>query len=1188
MFLKSIEVQGFKSFANKMMFEFHKGITGIVGPNGSGKSNVADAVRWVLGEQSAKQLRGSRMEDVIFSGTESRKPLGFAYVAITLDNSDHQLAVEYDTVTVSRRVYRSGESEYKINGHNCRLKDVQELFFDTGIGKEGYSIIGQGQIDKILSGKPEERRELFDEAAGIVKYKRRKALTEKNLAEEQQNLSRVRDILYELEKQVGPLAKQSETARIYLKHRDTLKQYDANMYLMSFYQLKKDSADIDDKIDIVSAQLKDSQENFEKIKSAYAEMEALMEQYDQKIAEDQEVCNQQALEKQRLEGTRNVFVSKLEGIAGKEEQFDMLIEDAQKSLGEKQQLLEDNKKELETLEEELKHLEQHKNSSEEELHAMSGMVTSLKERIDSQNSDIIEFLNETANIKGRMQRYETMQEQTQIRQSELDQKLIALQSEESSEGELVEAFKKEAQGVAIELERIQAEQAACKKRAAKISDDLMKCRDAFNAAEKSFHEESARYQTLKNITERYDGYGVSIRKIMERKNDYKGIIGVVADIIHVSKEYEIAIETALGGSISNIVTDDEQTAKNMIRFLKTNRFGRATFLPLTSIRGRRADNADRICSEAGVIGLASDLIEVERQFDNLADYLLGRVFIVDHIDNALALAKKYRYSLRIVTLEGESLNPGGSLSGGAYKNTGNLLGRHREMEELQKHVESLRKEGASLKQQINQLQSDKESNKAAIEKNTAEESKLTLQQNTVRLRLKQVDESRGEHAKSIQDISRETAQIKAQQEQIRQFKQQLAQQLIELETKKKNAEALTASLTAKLEEISEQERNFNNQTADMRIHYANQVQKKAFIRKSIEQNRSEGQHLQEKLTDYHEQKAAFGKEKTEIREQIEKTDTQIAAVMEKMTESQSILQQKTDERSQYAAEHKSFFAKREELSETISRLDREQFRLGSQKEKLEENRSQLSSYMWEEYGLTYQTARELSDDELQTLPLSKLKKMTSDIKGEIKALGNVNVNAIEEYKAVAERYETMKTQHDDMVEAEGKLAGIIEDLNISMQKQFQEKFMQIRKEFDRIFKLLFGGGKGTLELADPENLLETGVIITAQPPGKKLQNMMQLSGGEKALTAIALLFAIQSLKPSPFCLLDEIEAALDDANVKRFAEYLHNLTKDTQFIVITHRRGTMNTADVLYGITMQEKGVSTLVSVNLIENELGK
>ena len=1188
MFLKSIEVQGFKSFANKMVFEFHKGITGIVGPNGSGKSNVADAVRWVLGEQSAKQLRGSRMEDVIFSGTESRKPLGFAYVAITLDNSDHQLAVEYDTVTVSRRVYRSGESEYKINGHNCRLKDVQELFFDTGIGKEGYSIIGQGQIDKILSGKPEERRELFDEAAGIVKYKRRKALTEKNLAEEQQNLSRVRDILYELEKQVGPLAKQSETARIYLKHRDTLKQYDANMYLMSFYQLKKDSADIDDKIDIVSAQLKDFQENFEKIKSAYAEMEALMEQYDQKIAENQEVCNQQALEKQRLEGTRNVFVSKLEGIAGKEEQFDMLIEDAQKSLGEKQQLLEDNKKELETLEEELKHLEQHKNSSEEELHAMSGMVTSLRERIDSQNSDIIEFLNETANIKGRMQRYETMQEQTQIRQSELDQKLIALQSEESSEGELVEAFKKEAQGVAIELERIQAEQAACKKRAAKISDDLMKCRDAFNAAEKSFHEESARYQTLKNITERYDGYGVSIRKIMERKNDYKGIIGVVADIIHVSKEYEIAIETALGGSISNIVTDNEQTAKNMIRFLKTNRFGRATFLPLTSIRGRRADNADRICSEAGVIGLASDLIKVERQFDNLADYLLGRVFIVDHIDNALALAKKYRYSLRIVTLEGESLNPGGSLSGGAYKNTGNLLGRHREMEELQKHVESLRKEGASLKQQINQLQSDKESNKAAIEKNTAEESKLTLHQNTVRLRLKQVDESRGEHAKSIQDISRETAQIKAQQEQIRQFKQQLAQQLTELETKKKNAEALTASLTAKLEEISEQERNFNNQTADMRIHYANQVQKKAFIRKSIEQNRSEGQHLQQKLTDYHEQKAAFGKEKTEIREQIEKTDTQIAAVMEKMTESQSILQQKTDERSQYAVEHKSFFAKREELSETISRLDREQFRLGSQKEKLEENRSQLSSYMWEEYGLTYQTARELSDDELQTLPLSKLKKMASDIKGEIKALGNVNVNAIEEYKAVAERYETMKTQHDDMVEAEGKLASIIEDLNISMQKQFQEKFMQIRKEFDRIFKLLFGGGKGTLELADPENLLETGVIITAQPPGKKLQNMMQLSGGEKALTAIALLFAIQSLKPSPFCLLDEIEAALDDANVKRFAEYLHNLTKDTQFIVITHRRGTMNTADVLYGITMQEKGVSTLVSVNLIENELGK
>ena len=1187
MFLKSIEVQGFKSFANKMVFEFHKGITGIVGPNGSGKSNVADAVRWVLGEQSAKQLRGSKMEDVIFSGTESRKPLGFAYVAITLDNSDHQLAVEYDTVTVSRRVYRSGESEYKINGHNCRLKDVQELFFDTGIGKEGYSIIGQGQIDKILSGKPEERRELFDEAAGIVKYKRRKALTEKNLAEEQQNLSRVRDILYELEKQVGPLAKQSETARIYLKHRDTLKQYDANMYLLSFYQLKKDSAAIDEKMDIVSTQLKDSQENFEKIKSAYAQMEALMEQYDQKISQDQEVCNQQALEKQRLEGGKNVLVSKTDGISNKEEQFDALILETETGIEEKKKLSEESEKELKALEAELQELEQHKNSSEEALNSMSGTMTSLRDQIDSQNSDIIEFLNEAANIKGRMQRYETMQEQTQIRQSELNQKLIALQSEESSEGELVEAFKKEAQGIELELERLQAEQSACKKRAAKISDDLMKCREAFNAAEKSFHEESARYQTLKNITERYDGYGVSIRKIMERKSDYKGIIGVVADIIHVSKEYEIAIETALGGSISNIVTDNEQTAKSMIQFLKKNRFGRATFLPLTSIRGRRAENADRICGEEGVIGLASDLIRVDSQFGHLADYLLGRVFIVDHIDHALALAKKYRYSLRIVTLEGESLNPGGSLSGGAYKNTGNLLGRHREMEELQKHVETLRKEGASLKQQINQLQSDKDSNKAAMEKNTAEESRLTLHQNTVRLRLKQVDESRGEHAKSIQDINRETAQIKTQQEQIRQFRQQLTVQMDELEAKK-NAEELVTSLTAKLEEISEQEKDFNSQTADMRIHYANQVQKKSFIRKSMDQNRSEIRHLQEKLADYRAQKAVFGSEKDAIRRQIDETEAQIAALTEEMTKSQAVLRQKTDERSKYAAEHKTFFAKREELSETISQLDKEQFRLGSQKEKLEESRSQLSSYMWEEYGLTYQTARELSDDALQALPLAKLKKMTADVKGQIKALGNVNVNAIEEYKAVAERYETMKTQHDDMVEAEEKLAGIIEDLNSSMQKQFKEKFIQIQKEFDRIFKLLFGGGKGTLELADPENLLETGVIITAQPPGKKLQNMMQLSGGEKALTAIALLFAIQSLKPSPFCLLDEIEAALDDANVKRFAEYLHNLTKDTQFIVITHRRGTMNTADILYGITMQEKGVSTLVSVNLIENELGK
>ena len=1188
MFLKSIEVQGFKSFANKMVFEFHKGITGIVGPNGSGKSNVADAVRWVLGEQSAKQLRGSKMEDVIFSGTESRKPLGFAYVAITLDNSDHQLAVEYDTVTVSRRVYRSGESEYKINGHTCRLKDIQELFFDTGIGKEGYSIIGQGQIDKILSGKPEDRRELFDEAAGIVKYKRRKALTEKNLAEEQQNLSRVRDILYELEKQVGPLAKQSETARVYLKYRDQLKQYDANMYLMSFHQLKENGAQLEKKLAIVTDQLQTSREEYEKIKTTYGEMEALMEKYDRKIAGKQDICNQQAVEKQRLDGSRELHVSRTSGIDEKQAQFDTLIREAQQKFDAREKDIKDFEKELQALTEERSRLEKDKASSEEELNTMSSTVTSLRNQIDSQNSDIIEYLNESANIKGRMQRYETMQEQAQIRQSELNQKLIVLQSEESSEGELVEAFKKEAAAIEKDLERLSEEQQGYQERAQKIADELMHCREQFNRAEKSFHEESARYQTLKNITERYDGYGVSIRRIMEQKNGNRGIIGVVADIIHVSKDYEIAIETALGGSISNIVTDNEQTAKNMIQFLKKNRYGRATFLPLTSIRGKKAENAGKISKEEGVIGLASELIDTEPQFRELADYLLGRVFVVDHIDHALALARKYHYSLRIVTLEGESLNPGGSLSGGAYKNTGNLLGRHREMEELKERVEKLKQDGIALKKRIDQLQAGKDSNKEAMEKSSAKQSKLSLHQNTVRMRLKQVDDSRGEHARSIEEINRETAEIRAQQKQIGQFRQELNDQMNELEIKKKAAEELIGTLTAQLEAISEREKNFNNQTADMRIRYANLTQKMQFIRENIRRTEEEAETLKRELVQYRQQKDSLEKEKEEIREKLAEIEYEIDQLVKQMEADNAGLQSDMQERSQYAAEHKTFFVKREELSEVISGLDKEQFRLNSQKEKLEENRNQLSSYMWEEYGLTYQSARDLMSEELQADSLSHLKKLTAEVKSQIKALGNVNVNAIEEYKTVSERYETMKAQHDDMVEAEEKLTEIIASLNTSMEKQFKEKFSQIQKEFDRVFRLLFGGGKGTLELSDPDNLLETGVIIIAQPPGKKLQNMMQLSGGEKALTAIALLFAIQSLKPSPFCLLDEIEAALDDANVKRFAEYLHNLTKDTQFIVITHRRGTMNAADVLYGITMQEKGVSTLVSVSLIENDLSK
>ncbi|MBD9002341.1 MAG: chromosome segregation protein SMC, partial [Coprococcus catus] len=974
----------------------------------------------------------------------------------------------------------------------------------------------------------------------------------------------------------------------YLKKKEELKTYDINMFLLEADRLKEQIRDVEAKDNLTKAQMgeanrlyEDTKQEYESIEEQVDTMDASIETYNRKLTETsmlkQQLENQIALLKEQIHSARmndEHYANRAQSIerelSEREEQLGTLISDQTRLQAEL-----DSGRKAETLE-------------KENLNKLQIRIASLSSDIEKNQNDIREILGNRASTKAQIQKFDTMMEQIQVRKSGLNQRYFGAQSEAGFQKEQYETFYAELKEVSDQIISFAEEKKNYESQIQELQKSLNEKNEQIRASQSAYHREHSRLESLRNMTERYDGYGNSIKRVMDNRSHEKGLLGVVADIIKVEKKYETAIETALGGSIQNIVTDNEQTAKRMIEFLKKNKFGRATFLPLTQIRSHGGIAQPQALNEEGVIGLADTLVMVEDKYLELAGSLLGRTLVVDHIDHALALAKKYRYSLRIVTLEGESLNPGGSLSGGAYKNTGNLLGRHREMEELQKHVETLRKEGASLKQQINQLQSDKDSNKAAMEKNTAEESRLTLHQNTVRLRLKQVDESRGEHAKSIQDINRETAQIKTQQEQIRQFRQQLTVQMDELEAKKKNAEELVTSLTAKLEEISEQEKDFNSQTADMRIHYANQVQKKSFIRKSMDQNRSEIRHLQEKLADYRAQKAVFGSEKDAIRKQIDETEAQIAALTEEMTKSQAVLRQKTDERSKYAAEHKTFFAKREELSETISQLDKEQFRLGSQKEKLEESRSQLSSYMWEEYGLTYQTARELSDDALQALPLAKLKKMTADVKGQIKALGNVNVNAIEEYKAVAERYETMKTQHDDMVEAEEKLVGIIEDLNSSMQKQFKEKFMQIQKEFDRIFKLLFGGGKGTLELADPENLLETGVIITAQPPGKKLQNMMQLSGGEKALTAIALLFAIQSLKPSPFCLLDEIEAALDDANVKRFAEYLHNLTKDTQFIVITHRRGTMNTADILYGITMQEKGVSTLVSVNLIENELGK
>lgn len=1184
MYLKSIEVHGFKSFANKILFEFHNGITGIVGPNGSGKSNVADAVRWVLGEQRVKQLRGSSMQDVIFSGTENRKPLSYAYVAITLDNSDRQLNVDYNEVTVARRVYRSGESEYLINGTACRLKDVNEMFYDTGIGKEGYSIIGQGQIERILSGKPEERRELFDEAAGIVKYKRRKATAQKKLEAERQNLVRVNDILAELEKQVGPLEQQAEKAKTYLKKKEELKTYDVNMFLMDMERIQQQSGDLEGKIKIADQNLKDASSSYENIKAEYEQTERDMEQADANLASLREELGNTTVLKGKLEGEINVLREQIHTAEQSEEHFKVRQEEIDRDKAQRMKEKAGFVKEMEQFNRELRSVEEQKIQVMAQYQEIQEEIARCSRGIENGKNEMIELLNNKASTKARQQRYDTMQEQVNIRKAELSKRLLEQKSEDEDLAFMVQECERkyeEAKNHYLALlkqeQELEEKNKQWQSKQAQTSKELEQ--DTAH-----YHREQSRLESLINIAERYDGYGNSIRRVMEKKDEEFGLLGVVADLIQVDKKYEIAIETALGGSIQNIVTSDEATAKKMIEYLKRNRYGRATFLPLTSVGKRTQQVNQAALKEPGVIGIGSSLVRSEERFSELKTYLLGRTYVVDTIDHAIALARKYQYSLRIVTLEGESLNPGGSMTGGAFKNTSNLLGRKREIEDLQKQTEELKDNISKHRNRIEEIQTARELLKEDLIQVREDLKEAMLNQNTEKMNLERAREQKEENDNQYTDLQTENRQLEYQLGEISENRSMIQEEIQAANIREKEIEEENKNLQEILDRQNQLAEESQNAVSKVQLEEANLMQKVNFLKENISRVDGEVEKLESDLQ-------AAKQEKDDSQADIEKKQGDIAKILETIeasnaahTELEKKLEEGQKKREELSQSYRGFFQKQEEFSKQINDLDKELYRLNSQKDKLQESAESQSNYMWEEYELTLHNAMELRSEEYNNP--AELKKMITEVKETIRELGDVNVNAIEDYRSVSERYTFMKTQHDDLIEAEQTLLNIIEELDVGMRKQFMEKFSQIQTEFNKVFKELFGGGKGTLELVEDEDILECGIRISAQPPGKKLQNMMQMSGGEKALTAISLLFAIQNLKPSPFCLLDEIEAALDDSNVGRFAKYLHKLTKNTQFIVITHRRGTMAAADRLYGITMQEKGVSTLVSVNLIEEDL--
>lgn len=1183
MYLKRIEIQGFKSFANKIVFDFHNGITGIVGPNGSGKSNVSDAVRWVLGEQSAKQLRGGNMQDVIFAGTELRKPLGFAYVAITLDNSDHKLDIDFKEVTVSRRLFRSGESEYLINGSACRLKDISELFFDTGIGKDGYSIIGQGQVDKILNGRPEERRELFDEAAGITKFKRRKGLALKKLESERESLVRVNDILAELEKQVGPLEKQAKVAKEFLNLREELKIFDVNSYIMEYDGITQNLNEYKKREKLLSDDLADARNLLEKSKTDYEDITAELKRLDEELDDVRNLIGNNTTRLQEINSHIEILKEQINSENKNNENLSYRGENIDSDIEKKQKELETLKEEKASLQNLLKEANERENALLSELEDIDKKIDELAQRLDNLRLSSEEFNSRNADLRAKKERYKGILEQVRLRKSQMNQRLLESKTGQNTIELKIDEENKSLNSVNGLLHGAESTKDELESKKAAIHSEIIRFSKVASELQMKYQSESAKLTSLKDLAEKYDGYGIAIKKIMETRDRIGGIHGVVADIVRASKKYEVAIETALGGRIQNVVIDSENTAKVLIDYLKKNRFGRATFLPLSAMRNNTFSNTEFL-KEKGVVGIASELVEYDSVYKNLIGSLLGRIVVIDNIDNAIAFEKKFRYEYRVVTLDGDSLSPGGSISGGAFKNSTNLLSKKREIEEAQASVSVLLKN-------YNEANDKLES--------------FNLQRNDIEIKL---DENR----KVIQDLIIEKNNISNRRAGLIEKLEELKASSVSVQTDFDNIdkelseiEIETKRLDAKLSNVGEDFSKLGNDISGIESDIKEQRNKRELLVEKLNASKLEKAGISQRLEFIDENVNRTGEDVKALLDEKSGLKTRAEDIVRNINEKNKIIENEHISKNELAkkierlkqreeelillkeAKSKSqnkIFDNRDVYSERVSLLDRDIYRLKGQIEKSEERMSERTNYMWNEYELTYNSSLELKTD--TDMSLNDIRANIASLKSKIKALGNVNINAISDYNEVSGRYELMKKQHTDILEAEATLINIIEELDVAMKKQFAEKFEEIAKEFNEVFKELFGGGSGKLVLEESSDMLEAGITIISQPPGKKLQNMMQLSGGEKALTAIALLFAIQNLKPSPFALLDEIEAALDDSNVDRFAKYLHKLTDHTQFIVITHRRGTMVSADRLYGITMQEKGVSALVSVNLIENEL--
>jgi chromosome segregation protein len=1179
MFLKRLDIIGFKSFADRIGVDFVQGVTAVVGPNGSGKSNITDAIRWVLGEQSAKSLRGSKMEDIIFAGSDTRKPLNYAEVTLTLDNQDEGLAIDYNEVSVTRRVTRSGDSEFLINKQPCRLKDIIDLFMDSGLGREAFSIISQGKVEEILNSKAEDRRTIFEEAAGVLKYKNRKKKAESKLVETQDNLNRVNDILHELEGQVEPLQIQASIAKDYIEKKEELEKIEVALTVY-------DIGDLHQKWTHISKQLEEHQQEEIRLSAKLQVKEARIEEtrdhiaaLDESITDLQNVLLHASEELEKLEGRKEVLKERKKNASQNRAQLEKSIAELTDKISQLKSNRDIQDDLVNKLTQEVNLLQSQLKEKQEKL---ALYTENIDEKIESLKSEYIELLNDQAGAKNELKYIDQQLEQQEAKSLRLDSDNVKfIEERHISQEKMLQV-----QTALAEVQKYLSDQVAIfrekQRKFENANNNYQKQEKTLYQAYQILQQAKSRKEMLEEMEEDFSGFFQGVKEVLKaRGRKLQGIEGAVAELITVPKEYETALETALGGALQHIVVDTEQNARSAITFLKQNSFGRATFLPLSVIKGRLLSSAQlsSIQNHPSLVGSAVDLVTFEAKYSEVISSLLGNVVITKDLKGANDLAKILQYRCRLVTLDGDIVNPGGSMTGGAQKHkTSSLLTRKGELEGLKEKLGLMSEKTSSLESLVKSLKEDVKTLELELEAMRKSGEELRQEEQSLKGDLREAEFEAKNINERLAIYDLEKGQFLKEQETLTNRKSNLFEAIESYKGKIAALDLEIAKLTEqKSIDISTKE-TLTREITDLKVEFAAKNQQFVNTKERLALIVEELNESEERLSLHTEdlmlltsemEGSSSGEEQLEVsakRKQQDKEET-IALISSRRQERlhmHSALEDAELEAKEIKRLHKGMVEVLKDEEVKINRLDVE----------LENKLAHLR----EEYLLSFEGAKEQYP---LSLPVEEARKKVKLIKLAIDELGSVNIGAIEEYERVSERYEFLNEQKNDLQEAKDTLYQVIDEMDTEMKKRFEQTFFGIREHFDPVFRALFGGGRADLKLTNPEDLLNTGVEIVAQPPGKKLQNLGLLSGGERALTAIALLFSILKVRPVPFCILDEVEAALDEANVFRFSQYLKRFSAETQFIVITHRKGTMEEADVLYGITMQESGVSKLVSVRL-------